>query len=429
MSSTGAEPVSAEVLASAVARGHEHVVEGLWRAAREDRLAHALGFFGPPGVGKFRAAMHFAMGLLCKREGAAAEELPGAPCGRCGPCRRFARGAHPDVFVLDPVERGLETLKISHLIERDQSEGPTLESFLRLRAAEGGRRVAVLRDFDRSVEEGQNALLKTLEEPGRGVCLIIESSAPEALLDTVMSRLVDVPFERLAPSVAQEVLVANGLDEREAAAWARRSRGAPGRALELRERGAGELRELVAATTLPRDAGGVSAHAALAVWSELAPLQSGDTPARKARAAARLTLEVGLDVLRDALRAAAGVAPASLAHGDLCEEGAPLAAARFSGRAGEAALRRTLAAWITARLDIDANLSAESAVERALLATSDLARGATAPQRHGATAPQRHGATAPERHGATAAGLVGAQAPAAKGRAAKGKAKSARSVR
>ena len=75
--------------------GHELVLEGLWRAARAKRLAHALCFVGPEGVGKFLSAERLALGLVCARG-------IGAPCGTCGPCKRAQSDSHPDIFVIDP---------------------------------------------------------------------------------------------------------------------------------------------------------------------------------------------------------------------------------------------------------------------------------------------------------------------------------------
>ena len=51
--------------------GHGAVLEGLWAAAARRRLGHALCFEGPPGVGKFLAALRLVNGLVCERGPAA----------------------------------------------------------------------------------------------------------------------------------------------------------------------------------------------------------------------------------------------------------------------------------------------------------------------------------------------------------------------
>ncbi len=48
--------------------------------------------------------------------------------------------------------------------------------------------VLVIRAADSMTIEAQNALLKTLEEPPRSVKILIESSTPDALLPTIISR-------------------------------------------------------------------------------------------------------------------------------------------------------------------------------------------------------------------------------------------------
>ena len=81
------------------------------------------------------------------------------------------------------------------------------------RPFEGGKRVFVVEAAEAMRDESQNALLKTLEEPPGFVHLILLSSEPAALLETVASRCQPVDF---APLPAEAV---------EAAA---RRRGRPG---------------------------------------------------------------------------------------------------------------------------------------------------------------------------------------------------------
>jgi DNA polymerase-3 subunit delta' len=54
-------------------------------------------------------------------------------------------------------------------------------------------------------EAAANALLKTLEEPGEGL-LVLLTSAPERLLSTIRSRCQQIPFHRLDPAAMGQVL-------------------------------------------------------------------------------------------------------------------------------------------------------------------------------------------------------------------------------
>ena len=72
-------------------------------------------------------------------------------------------------------------------------------------------------------DESQNALLKTLEEPPRFAHLILLSSEPEALLETVASRCQPIEFAAL-PTAAVEAALEGEPEEVAAAARARRRR-------------------------------------------------------------------------------------------------------------------------------------------------------------------------------------------------------------
>ena len=65
------------------------------------------------------------------------------------------------------------------------------------RPFEGSRRVFVVEAAEAMRDESQNALLKTLEEPPGFAHLILLSSEPEALLETISSRCQPVDFAPL----------------------------------------------------------------------------------------------------------------------------------------------------------------------------------------------------------------------------------------
>ena len=326
--------------------GHERQLEGLWAAAREGRLAHALLFSGPAGTGKFLAAETLAAGLLCQRG-------PGAPCRACGPCKRFAADNHPDVHVVDPVKEELEQIPIKRVARRDDSDGQTIEEFLSLRAMEGGWRIVLVRESERLNEEAQNALLKTLEEPGRASLLVLECSRVERLLPTILSRVVRVQFEPLPVAEVRAALAADGVAPDVAAAAARIGGGAIGMAHRVVDEHWLERR----AALTDCMAGRASAWEALQALDELPGEFPGKTAAAKARNEARATLDLALALLRDAARLEAGLDPAAVPHGDALVGLPP----RLAGRD---VLERVLAA----RQDVDLNLAPDAALERMLLA-------------------------------------------------------------
>jgi DNA polymerase III subunit delta' len=114
------------------------------------------------------------------------------------------------------------------------------------RPYEGGKRVFVVEAAEAMRDESQNALLKTLEEPPGFVHLILLTSEPAALLETIASRCQPVDFAALPAEAVKAALredVGSG-DEEEIAAAARLSAGdlelarflSSGQGRDLRER-------------------------------------------------------------------------------------------------------------------------------------------------------------------------------------------------
>jgi DNA polymerase-3 subunit delta' len=335
-------------------RGHADLVDGLFAAARNGRLAHALLFAGPDGIGKYLAAEWLAAGLLCAKG-------PGRPCGSCGPEKRLDAGSHPDFLAIDPDLEGEEEIKICRITYRERDPRANVGDFLSLKPMEGGWRIVLVRDAERMTDEAQNALLKTLEEPGKSTLLVLVTGRPEALLPTTTSRCVRVLFRPLDRAVAGEILRARGIPPDETASLARFARGSPGLAIALRERGAVRVRELLGGVL----EGVVDPIAAAREIGELEGEFSGKTPTARARARTRACLDLALDVLADLARAAAGIDPARLAHGDLAAI-EPRSAAEDADVALDRLARR-LELCAEARQDVEANLAPDAILERALL--------------------------------------------------------------
>ncbi|MDF1821785.1 MAG: DNA polymerase III subunit delta' [Alcanivoracaceae bacterium] len=152
---------------------HVAFYEDLHRRHAAGRLPHALLLGGPAGTGKLRLATVFAHSLLCQ------SPADGYPCGRCQGCTLAAAGSHPDRFLLAP-EEGSKSIKVGQV--RDFVE------FCARTPQYGGYRVALVAPADSMNRNAQNALLKTLEEPGAQTLLILVSDQPSRLLPTVRSR-------------------------------------------------------------------------------------------------------------------------------------------------------------------------------------------------------------------------------------------------
>ena len=203
----------------------------LRRLLETDRLPHALLFSGPEGVGKRRTAEALAATLLCSSPAA------GHPCGTCESCRAFSRGIHPDFFFVVPeaVGKGARSIRIEAM--------RALGSALARPPELAPRQVALIDDAQRMNEAAANSFLKTLEEPTGDVVFLLVTGMRAALLDTIVSRCLEIPFGPLALPELSEVLHRHGGEAEEAAALAALADGSAGRALALHAEGALRRRE------------------------------------------------------------------------------------------------------------------------------------------------------------------------------------------
>ena len=169
----------------------------LLAAALREGPAHAYLFHGPAGVGKRRAALAFAAGLLADGD-------------------RVERRAHPDLYVLEP--HG-DQIRIDDIRE--------LRRDLHMRPFEGDRRVYLIFDAHLLNAEAADSLLKDLEEPPPYAVVVLAADELGPISETIRSRCQLVPFQRLSERAvrAEAERLAPGLSPDELTAVARVAAG------------------------------------------------------------------------------------------------------------------------------------------------------------------------------------------------------------
>ena len=183
---------------------------------------HAFLLVGPSGIGKKTLGREFAKGLLCSHP------TEDGACGTCPNCHYMQAGTHPDYKEL-LLPQGEKNIKVADVRSKILSDVGIMSQI--------AERKVYLIDADGLAEEGQNALLKTLEEPPKHVVFILTVSDESKLLPTILSRTVSI---RLLPNTEEEVKEAilrrnpDTLPE-EAQLFARFSNGVIGYALNLCE--------------------------------------------------------------------------------------------------------------------------------------------------------------------------------------------------
>ena len=166
--------------------GNRQLKENLSAAAERGRLSHFYLISGPAGSGKKTLARLLSAAIHCQSEH--------KPCLSCAACRKVMADTHPDLItVTDPEHKNI-SVKIVRDIREDMFVRPN----------ESDRKVYI---FAQSLgDEGQNALLKVLEEPPAYGVFILLSENPEALLTTVRSRCTELKLLPLPQQLLENTL-------------------------------------------------------------------------------------------------------------------------------------------------------------------------------------------------------------------------------
>jgi DNA polymerase-3 subunit delta' len=191
-------------------KGQDTAISLLNRAVAQQRIAPAYLFAGPDGVGRGLAAEDFVEVLFSVgREDGHGEK---ASVLR----RRIQQRNHPDLLWVEPTylhqgklvtvseaqEKGLSR-KSPPQIRLEQVRQIT--HFLSRPPLEAAQAVVVMEAAQTMAEGAANGLLKTLEEPGQAVIILL-APGPQSLLPTLVSRCQTIPFTRLGPDHMQAVL-------------------------------------------------------------------------------------------------------------------------------------------------------------------------------------------------------------------------------
>jgi DNA polymerase-3 subunit delta' len=217
--------------------GQDRALAVLLDAVRSGRVHHAWIFHGPPGVGKFTAALAYA-GLILDPTTQTTFSGELAPDPDSQVQRLLGAGTHPDLIVVtkelaryheDAKVRDRKLLNIPvDVIRSFVIEPGKLGPALRNQAAAG--KVFVIDEAELMAAPAQNAVLKFLEEPPERVVIVLVTASEDRLLPTIRSRCQRVFFSPLSDAAMEHWLKASGLElDADERSWLLRfSDGSPG---------------------------------------------------------------------------------------------------------------------------------------------------------------------------------------------------------
>jgi len=170
----------------------EQGVELLQRSLERGRLAHAYLFAGHQLDRLEGLARTLAKTLNCLhplKKGTAAVDC----CDHCLNCQKIEHGNHADVFWVRPESKS-RVIKIGQIVRREDSPPRVLLDAVNLKPTESQYKFGIIVAADRMNEAAGNAFLKTLEEPPPRSVLILLTTEPQRLLETILSRCLRLNF-------------------------------------------------------------------------------------------------------------------------------------------------------------------------------------------------------------------------------------------
>lgn len=178
---------------------------------KTNSLSHAYLFYGPRGIGKFSHAKNFARAIL--------EESPEQIKYFSG----VDNYSDPDLDVIDS-EKTIKKAEIEDIIEKSFSK-PYHKKY----------KVVIIDGFDKVTVEGQNTLLKTLEEPEEYLILILICNNFKRVLPTIVSRCRILKFGEIDEKRIEKLLLSHSMSDKNAKLFSKLSHGNVSLALKYAE--------------------------------------------------------------------------------------------------------------------------------------------------------------------------------------------------
>ena len=179
-------------------------------AIHSKRFPHAVIIEGGSSEERMNIAKKTAAALVCSGGGI-------VPCFNCPDCRKSAADSHADILIYS-VEDKPKAFKVD-IVREIRNKAYIVPN-------EAARKVFILENSHTMGNEGQNAILKILEEPPSYINFILLCSSKSGFLPTVLSRSTvyslgetssegskDIPWDDIAQAAKSIAVASAALDD------------------------------------------------------------------------------------------------------------------------------------------------------------------------------------------------------------------------
>lgn len=153
---------------------NENILKTLDSFFADGRRPHALLIDGASVEDRESLSLLAARMMVC-------ENKDRTPCGECEHCRKAKEKIHPDIIAITKPDDKKHFLK-------DDVKKMVADAYLTPNEADV--KVFIIKEMQLMKEESQNLLLKILEEPPKYTAFILTSDNSNAVIGTVLSRVV-----------------------------------------------------------------------------------------------------------------------------------------------------------------------------------------------------------------------------------------------
>lgn len=171
--------------------GQDKAINILLGTIQKGRIPSSYLFAGESGIGKKFTAINLAKTLNCLNPTGKATDC----CDECPSCRKIDACVHPDFLLILPKDGQIKIEEIR-----------AISDMLSFKPFEGRKKIIIVDEANTMNPYAANAFLKTLEEPPEFSLIILISSNPDSLPDTIRSRCWRVNFAPLSDKACKEVI-------------------------------------------------------------------------------------------------------------------------------------------------------------------------------------------------------------------------------